>query len=117
MAVHKGSICYSFVFYDVFPSKFICFPMFFFTFFYIVVTEFLNNFFYCSFSSLYRLVVLSANVSVLLSLLISCMSFFSFFWNLLCTSLNFIMFNKLNSSFSNAESSLICGWQFRLFKP
>ena len=100
-----------------FPSKLICFPMFLFTFLHVIVLKSFSNFLYCSFFGLYRFVVLSANVNVLFSLLISCMYSFSFLWNSLCTFLSFIMFDKLNSSFPNAERSLICREQFKLFKP
>ena len=84
-----------------FPSKSIYFPMFLFTFLYVVVIESFRNFLCSSFSRLRRFVVLSANVSVLLSLLISCITSFSFLCNLLCTFPNFIMFNWLKSSFLN----------------
>ena len=84
-----------------FLSKLIYFPMFLFTFLYVVVIESFRNFLCSSFSRLRRFVVLSANVSVLLSLLISCITSFSFLCNLLCTFPNFIMFNWLKSSFLN----------------
>lgn len=99
------------------PSKLSSFLMFLFTFLYAVVIESFSNLLHCSFSSLYKFVVSSGNVSVLLSLLISFISSFSFLWSSLCTFPNFIMFDKLNSPFSNAESPLICRGQLKLFKP
>ena len=71
-----------------FPSKLICFPMFLFNFLYVVVIESFSRFLYFSFSSLYRFVVLLTNFSVFLSLLISCMSSFSFL-SVLCVSVLF----------------------------
>ena len=71
-----------------FPSKLICFPMFLFNLLYVVVIESFSGFLYFSFSSLYRFLVLLTNFSVLLSLLISCMSSFSFL-SVLCVSVLF----------------------------
>ena len=89
-----------------FPSKLIRFSMFLFTFLYVVVIESFINLLYSSFSSLYRFVVLSANVSFLLSLLISCMSSFSFLWNSINWIARFQMqkvlkFVAANLNFSN----------------
>ena len=67
----------------IFSSKLICLSIFLIIFLYVVVIESFSNLLYFSFPSLHRFVVLLVNISVLISLLISCLSFWVFFKTLI----------------------------------